>query len=92
MTTALLGVVVLFVGRKQERPQKTRFEPREVLKAIPAVAMPVLVVGGIYSGTLTVSETAAALLAYVIVYCLLFVVEQRARSSAASSMAASSPG
>jgi C4-dicarboxylate transporter, DctM subunit len=72
VTTGLLAVVVLLVGRKQERPQKTQFEPREVLKALPAVAMPVLVVGGIYSGTLTVSETAAALLAYVIVYCLLF--------------------
>jgi C4-dicarboxylate transporter DctM subunit len=71
VTAALLAVVVVLVGRKQEVQHKAGLERRDFVRSVPAVAMPVLVVGGIYSGFLTVSETAAALLAYVILYCLV---------------------
>jgi C4-dicarboxylate transporter DctM subunit len=44
---------------------------RKVVASVTGVLIPVLVVGGIYSGILTLSEVAAALVAVVVLYGLL---------------------
>jgi C4-dicarboxylate transporter, DctM subunit len=44
---------------------------RKVIASVTGVLIPVLVVGGIYSGILTLSEVAAALVAVVVLYGLL---------------------
>jgi C4-dicarboxylate transporter DctM subunit len=44
---------------------------RKVIASVTGVLIPVLVVGGIYSGVLTLSEVAAALVAVVVIYGLL---------------------
>lgn len=69
---ALMAVVAVSLGRRYERGRPTQVNGVDdhihLTRAIPAGIMPVLVLGGIYSGILTVSETATVLLAYVVLY------------------------
>lgn len=54
-----------------EEAASTTHGVRKVVASVTGVLIPVLVVGGIYSGILTLSEVAAALVAVVVLYGLL---------------------
>ena len=71
----LFGVWVLYYAHRKGYPKEERLPPAEFLqrnlRALPALAVPVIVLGGIYSGIVTVTE-AAALSAFVAVIVGLF--------------------
>ena len=72
--TALMAAFVLFVsrGRQTERFSVRRFG-RALQRGAPALLMPVLVLGGIYSGYFTATEAAAVAVFYtLLVQSLLF--------------------
>ncbi|NCC07317.1 MAG: TRAP transporter large permease [Clostridia bacterium] len=61
---AVLMVEVIFFANKEKWPkQEIKHTPKEVLKifldAVPALMTPVIILGGIYSGMLTATESAA---------------------------------
>lgn len=78
MIMVILMVVVLFLAKKEKWPKaEKRPSLKEVgesfLKAIPAILLPVIILGGIYSGLLTPTESAAvavvwALIAGIFIY------------------------
>lgn len=60
----VLMIVVLFYARKEQWPKTThKMSAKELLvsfvKAIPALMLPIIILGGIYSGLLTPTESAA---------------------------------
>lgn len=63
LQASLFAAWVLYSGTKTDLPQKKSITQSEFLQifkeALPALAMPVLVLGGIYSGIVTVTEAAA---------------------------------
>ncbi len=64
MIVFALAIVVLFYARKEQWPKdEVHFNLREFLvnfvKAVPALLLPVIILGGIYSGLLTPTESAA---------------------------------
>jgi C4-dicarboxylate transporter DctM subunit len=68
LLTGLLAVYAIAASRRQPR---ARWNPIEILAAlrdgIPSLALPVLLLGGIYSGYFTPTEAAAAALVYALV-------------------------
>jgi len=64
MIVAALAIVVLFYARKEQWPKDDiKFNLKEFLsnfvKAIPALLLPIIILGGIYSGLLTPTESSA---------------------------------
>lgn len=64
MIVAALALVVLFYARKEQWPKDdVHFNLKEFLsnfiKAVPALLLPVIILGGIYSGLLTPTESSA---------------------------------
>lgn len=64
MIVAALAIVVLFYARKEQWPKDDiKFDLKEFLanfvKAIPALLLPIIILGGIYSGLLTPTESSA---------------------------------
>jgi len=64
MIVLALAVVVLFYAKKEQWPKDdVHFELRtflkSTLKAIPALMLPIIILGGIYSGLLTPTESSA---------------------------------
>lgn len=64
MIVAALALVVLFYARKEQWPKDDiKFDVKEFffnfLKAIPALLLPIIILGGIYSGLLTPTESSA---------------------------------
>jgi C4-dicarboxylate transporter, DctM subunit len=77
--TALMAIVAYFVSRKRgyrsaqiiQMPWKVRL--RECVSALPALFTPVIILGGIYSGIFTPTESAAIAVLYaVLVGCLVY--------------------
>lgn len=78
MIIAALAAVVIFYAHKEKWPKDdVHFELKEFivsfLKAIPALLLPVIILGGIYSGLLTPTESSAiavvwALIAGIFIY------------------------
>ncbi|MFV0492746.1 MAG: TRAP transporter large permease [Pseudorhodobacter sp.] len=72
LQATLIAAVVFVVARRQDLPREPHCNPGELLhanlRALPALSLPVIVLGGIYGGILTVSEAAgiSAVLAAVI--------------------------
>ena len=70
----LLGTYVLAraggYGNRAERPDWAGFA-RRLPVALPALLMPVLILGGIYGGFFTPTEVSAVAAAYALVLCLL---------------------
>lgn len=75
MLTALFSIIILFVLRKYTNiktlPKPSRTERAHLLKtrgvaSIPALMMPVIILGGIYGGIMTTTEAAAVAVLYSI--------------------------
>jgi C4-dicarboxylate transporter, DctM subunit len=81
MSAVLLGLVGVLLARKSmttlERPTVEAITSQHSLaftltRAFFALGLPVVVLGGIYSGILTVTETAAVSIVYVLVFGVIF--------------------
>jgi C4-dicarboxylate transporter DctM subunit len=63
-----LLLMVSLIARRQGLPIEGAFSPREVVRsfagAIPALVMPVIIIGGILSGVFTVTESAVVAVVY----------------------------
>lgn len=64
MIVAALALVVLFYARKEQWPKDDiKFDAKEFfsnfIKAVPALMLPIIILGGIYSGLLTPTESSA---------------------------------
>ncbi|WP_099823988.1 TRAP transporter large permease [Oceaniglobus indicus] len=79
LIVAALGITVMIVSRRRGFPVEPaialRAFPLIVLRAIPPLLMPVILLGGIYSGAFTPTEAAAVAAAYAL---LLSVIAYRA--------------
>ena len=69
---AALMIVVLFFAQKEQWPKaETRITPKQFLvntvKAIPALLLPVIILGGIYSGILTPTESASVAVVWALI-------------------------
>ncbi len=67
---AVLIVIALYQGKKLNYPKGSNFSFKRVIKtfiyAIPGILMPVIILGGIFSGIFTPSEAAAIAVAYAV--------------------------
>ena len=76
MEAGLLSIATMYLSRrggygaKAQRPDWRGFA-RALPPALPAIAMPVLVLGAIYSGFMTPTEVSAFAAAYAAILCLL---------------------
>ncbi|RST71831.1 TRAP transporter large permease subunit [Siminovitchia acidinfaciens] len=73
---ALLIVTAIIVSLKEKTERKKRSSAQEISKsffvALPSLLMPVVVLGGIYSGIFTPTEAAAVSVVYVLIISFLF--------------------
>lgn len=70
---AATAVVLSFVGEQKTRVRASMSEVwRTFLAALPALAMPLIVLGGIYAGMFTPTEAAAVAVGYVLIVSLIF--------------------
>ncbi|GIN92352.1 C4-dicarboxylate TRAP transporter large permease protein DctM [Siminovitchia terrae] len=73
---ALLIVTAIIVSVKDKTERKKRSSAQEIFKsfivALPSLLMPVIVLGGIYSGVFTPTEAAAVSVVYVLIISFLF--------------------
>jgi C4-dicarboxylate transporter, DctM subunit len=71
----MLGAVAVALGRRYESSDEAEPPPpvtaKELIRGIPCLLLPVIVIGGIFSGIVTLSETAAVAFVYVIAYGLI---------------------
>ena len=67
---AILIVIALYQGKKLNYPKGSNFSLKRVIRsfiyAIPGILMPVIILGGIFSGIFTPSEAAAIAVAYAV--------------------------
>lgn len=67
---AVLIVIALYQGKKLNYPKGSNFSFKRVIRtfiyAIPGILMPVIILGGIFSGIFTPSEAAAIAVAYAV--------------------------
>ena len=67
------AVVLSFIGGQRTRTRAPASEVwRTFVAALPALAMPLIVLGGIYAGVFTPTEAAAVAVGYVLVFSLIF--------------------
>lgn len=69
MISLVLAGVSIYLSRKEQWPKNTeKLSPKELgqsfVKAIPALLLPIIILGGIYSGKLTPTESAAVAVIY----------------------------
>ncbi len=73
---ALLIVTAIIVSVKDKTERKKRSSAQEIFQsfivALPSLLMPVIVLGGIYSGVFTPTEAAAVSVVYVLIISFLF--------------------
>lgn len=72
MIAVVLLVVCIYLSHKEKWPkneQKTTFKDlaKSFVEAIPAILLPVIILGGIYSGLLTPTESAAVAVVYSLI-------------------------
>ena len=86
-----LMVIVWFMARRRnfpvEDPVPVRDIPGMTLRAFPALMMPVVLLGGIYSGAMTPTEAAAVAAAYAFAISILLYQSISARQAYASLLA-----
>lgn len=80
MIVVALALVVLFYAHKEQWPKdNVHFNLREFLrnfvKAIPALMLPVIILGGIYSGLLTPTESSAIAVVWALIAGLFIYKE-----------------
>ena len=67
---AILILIALYQGKKLNYPKENNFSLLKILKsflyALPGIFMPVIILGGIFSGIFTPSEAAAIAVAYAV--------------------------
>ena len=67
---AILIIISLYQGKKLNYPKGSNFSLKRVIRsfiyAIPGILMPVIILGGIFSGIFTPSEAAAIAVAYAV--------------------------
>jgi len=70
LLTVLLSIPAVVIARRRRFPPMSRVTPREqrdrLVKAIPAIIMPVIVLGGIYGGIFTPTEAAGIACVYAL--------------------------
>jgi len=72
LQAALFAGYIMLISRREALPRRTRPDAgeflRQNLRAMPALSLPVIVLGGIYSGIATISEAAivSALVAFLL--------------------------
>ena len=70
LLAALLGITAVIIAKRRGYPSLQRVNPKErktmFLKALPAIIMPIIVLGGIYSGIFTPTEAAAVACVYTL--------------------------
>jgi tripartite ATP-independent transporter DctM subunit len=75
LSLAQMGVVAV-LARKRNFPVEPRPTPRQAVRAVtgaaPALLMPVIMLGGIYSGAVTPTEAAAVAAGYALVIAFLW--------------------
>jgi C4-dicarboxylate transporter DctM subunit len=68
-------ITVVVIALVLKLPRSGRFEPRRVWReskgALPALGMPVVILGGLYGGLFTPTEAAAAACGYALLYGLI---------------------
>jgi C4-dicarboxylate transporter DctM subunit len=71
LLTVLLSIPAVLIARRRRFPPMPHVGPREkrlrLVRAIPAIFMPVMVLGGIYGGVFTPTEAAAAACVYALI-------------------------
>jgi tripartite ATP-independent transporter DctM subunit len=75
MAAALMATVAVIARRRRfpvEPPVPVRELPRVTLRAIPALMLPVILLGGIYGGAVTPTEAAAVAAAYALLLACFF--------------------
>ncbi|AOY76092.1 TRAP transporter large permease [Clostridium formicaceticum] len=74
-----LCVMAYFIAKKQNFPKEAKFVPKNLAvtfkDAIWALIMPVIILGGIYSGVFTPTESAAVAVFYGIIVCVFIYKE-----------------
>ncbi|MBE5917981.1 MAG: TRAP transporter large permease [Pseudobutyrivibrio ruminis] len=68
----ILMAVVLFYAKKEKWPKnQQKIKPKEIgeslIKAIPALMLPIIILGGIYSGLLTPTESSAVAVVWALI-------------------------
>jgi C4-dicarboxylate transporter, DctM subunit len=73
---AVLVIVAIIVGLKDEKERPNRSSLKEIISsfvhAIPSLLMPVVILGGIYTGIFTPTEAAAIAIVYVLLISFIF--------------------
>lgn len=90
MGLALMVIVAVMARRRGfpvEEPVPLRQIPGITVRAFPALMMPVVLLGGIYSGAMTPTEAAAAAAAYAFVVSIVLYRSISARQTYASLLA-----
>lgn len=71
-----LLITVILIAKKHDYPKEPKTSGKELGKAflgtIPALIMPVIILGGIYSGVFTATEAAAVAVAYAFFISIIF--------------------
>ncbi|SNS73721.1 C4-dicarboxylate transporter, DctM subunit [Anaerovirgula multivorans] len=75
----VLCIMAYFIAKKQNFPKEEKFVPKKLAstfkEAIWALIMPVIILGGIYSGVFTPTESAAIAVFYGIIVCVFIYKE-----------------
>lgn len=76
MMAVALSIQVFIVSRRRNFPVEGRFTlsevPRTTFRALPAMFLPVILLGGIYSGAITPTEAAAVAGAYALLLAIIY--------------------
>lgn len=76
---ALAAVVLIYAGKEKWPKAKIKMSVKEfllnLLKAIPALMLPIIILGGIYSGMLTPTESAAVAVVWALIAGLFIYKE-----------------
>jgi tripartite ATP-independent transporter DctM subunit len=76
MMAVALSIQVFIVSRRRNFPVEGRFPlsqvPRTTFRALPAMFLPVILLGGIYSGAITPTEAAAVAGAYALLLAIIY--------------------
>ena len=79
LQAGLFALYVVYVARKQNLPKRDPISLSDFLRinlyALPALSLPVVILGGIYSGLVTISE-AAALSALIAIVVSIFIYRE----------------
>jgi C4-dicarboxylate transporter DctM subunit len=80
LLTVLLSIPAVLIARRRRFPSTPAEKKARLVRAIPAIFMPVLVLGGIYGGVFTPTEAAAVACVYALIVGLFIYRRLNLRS------------